>query len=334
MARRVIANAGGAVATAHAPNGELLGVIEEDTTPPALARPIVAAAAALANGTLPVTVIYPAGATGVVLWVPTMGISLPMVNGVNFLRQGDLGYDTTIDSICALFEARGAGGAASNWVPRLLVWQEAIDLPPVDELVTLVSGGTMTTSAQVGGAITLGPNAVWAGSVQQTDSWIETSPNGALPATNAGDLTAVPNSVGTYIRAAWAAYGPGPSGNSQWHVTYSPWVQIIAATVDPIAAAAVTFHASFFRPNTQVACARAMASRQWTEAIRLAPTETPALASPSTRTSGPISRTRGRSACTWSSTRRTAARLAVRTAAARRPTARPASARSWMPWWS
>lgn len=251
MARRVIANAAGAVATAHAPNGELLGVIEEDTTSPALARPVVAPASVLANGTLPVTVIYPAGATGVVLWVPTMGISLPMVNGVNFLRQGDLGYDTTIDSICALFEARGAGGAASNWVPRLLVWAEAIDLPPVEEVVTLVSGGTMNTSGQVAGAITLGPNAVWAGSVQQTDSWIETSPNGALPATNAGDLTAVPNSVGTYIRAAWAAYGPGPSGNSQWHVTYSSWVQIIAATVDPIAAAAVTFHASFYRPNTQ-----------------------------------------------------------------------------------
>ncbi|PJN96827.1 hypothetical protein CNY89_00315 [Amaricoccus sp. HAR-UPW-R2A-40] len=271
MARRVIANAAGAVATAHAPTGELLGVIEEDTTPPALTRPVVAPAAALANGSLPVTVIYPAGATGVVLWVPTRGISLPMANGVNFLRQGDLGYDTTIDAICALFEARGAGGATSNWIPRLLVWAEAIELPPVDELVTLVSGGTMTTSAQVGGAITLGPNAVWAGSVQQTDSWIETSPNGAAPWTNAGDLTAVPNSVGTYFRAIWAAYGPGASGNSQWHTTASAARQIVAAEVDPIAAGDVTFHASFFRPNTQTVdfapeftVSGAQALMQWT----------------------------------------------------------------------
>lgn len=273
MARRVIANAAGAVATAHAPNGELLGVIEEDTTPPALARPIVAPAAVLANGTLPVTVVYPAGATGVVLWVPTMGISLPMVNGVNFLRQGDLGYDTTIDVICALFEARGAGGATSNWIPRLLVWAEAIELPPVDELVTLVSGGTMTTSAQVGGAITLSPNAVWAGSVQQTDRWIETSPNGSAPWTNAGDLTAVPNAVGTYIRAVWAAYGPGASGNRQWHTTASAAVQIVAATVSPITSGAVTFHASFFRPNTQTVnfapeftVSGAQALMQWTTA--------------------------------------------------------------------
>lgn len=271
MVRRVIANAAGAVATAHAPNGDLLGVIEDDTTPPALSRPVVAPAAALPNGTLPVTVVYPAGATGVVLWVPTMGIFLPMVNGVNFLRQGDLGYDTTIDSICALFEARGSGGAASNWIPRLLVWAEAIDLPPVDEVVTLVSGGTLTTSAQVGGAITLSPNAVWAGSVRQLDSWIETSPTGAAPWTNAGDLTTVPNAVGTYFRAVWAAYGPGASGNSQWHTTASAARQIIAATVNPITSGAVTFHDSFFRPTGQTVnfapeftVSGAQALMQWT----------------------------------------------------------------------
>lgn len=251
MAKRVIANAAGAVAPAYTRSGEFLGVIEQDTVPPALTRPTVVPGPALPDGNLPVTVTYPPGATGVVLWSPTTGTFRPMTNGVNYLRQGDLGYDTTIDSICALFEARGAGGAASNWIPRLLVWAEAIELPPVDIPVTLVSGGTMTTSGQVGGAITLGPNAVWAGSVQQTDSWLETSPNGSAPWTNAGDLTAVPNAVGTYIRAIWAAYGPGASGNRQWHTTASAAVQIVAAEVDPIAADDVTFHASFYRPNTQ-----------------------------------------------------------------------------------
>lgn len=257
MARHIIANIDGAVATAHAPSGELLGVIEYDTTAPALARPVVAPAPVLPNGVLPVTVTYPDDATSVVLWVPTMGIFRPMVSGVNFLRQSDLGYDTTVSSICALFEARGPSDATSNWIPRQLVWKELIEAPRAAVPVMLASAGSLVTTGTVAGGV-VANFPTWNGDFSATENFIFTSATSGGTPTSTGTIWAtIPNLAGAFFRLGSRAFGPraaDPTVNGWTDWVYTDPIEILPAPVpEPFKLEAddVTIVSSSYRPGGQ-----------------------------------------------------------------------------------